>query len=71
MFENDVNQYGYLTKDIYSLASLLFENDVNQYGYLTSNSFCTSVCLFENDVNQYGYLTFARRTLYSLRLRMM
>ena len=35
MFENDVNQYGYLTYFYQFFLCVAFENDVNQYGYLT------------------------------------
>ncbi|RBR30428.1 hypothetical protein EB08_00921 [Enterococcus cecorum] len=34
-FENDVNQYGYLTYTGIHMVAVQFENDVNQYGYLT------------------------------------
>ncbi len=56
-FENDVNQYGYLTRIVNNRALALFENDVNQYGYLTDKFTLWFEFLFENDVNQYGYLT--------------
>ncbi len=40
-FENDVNQYGYLTRARAVTRHSVFENDVNQYGYLTCVSTAT------------------------------
>ncbi len=41
MFENDVNQYGYLTIGFMYHDGKRFENDVNQYGYLTLSCIST------------------------------
>ena len=70
-FENDVNQYGYLTNLPVLLSTCWFENDVNQYGYLTSIIDIPKHGRFENDVNQYGYLTCAVNTTLIPGLRMM
>ncbi|RBR34991.1 hypothetical protein, partial [Enterococcus cecorum] len=71
VFENDVNQYGYLTRKAALSTDVEFENDVNQYGYLTYTGIHMVAVQFENDVNQYGYLTLFTALEAVVCLRMM